>query len=157
MGAEYRFVDRWSVQAPLTDVYEVVGNTLGYPTWWGDVFVSVEGDEGPPRPGRQATIVSRGFLPYRLRWQAQIVEANAPHGFSFTMTGDFVGGGSWTFVESVAGVDATFDFRPRVEKAGVKQLTPVLRPVFRWNHSWAMKRGERGLRKLFEERRGNAS
>jgi hypothetical protein len=145
------------VQPPLPDVYEVVGNTLGYSDWWGDVFASVEGDDGPPRPGRQATIVSRGLLPYRLRWQAQIVEANAPHGFSFTMTGDFVGGGSWTFAESAGGVDATFDFRPRVEKAGVKQLTPLLRPVFRWNHSWALKHGERGLRKLFEERRSNAS
>lgn len=150
MAAEYRFLDRWSVQGPLADVYEVVGNTLGYPTWWGDVFVSVDGDEGPPRPGRQATIVSRGLLPYRLRWQAQIVEANAPHGFSFTMTGDFVGTGGWTFAEAGGLVSATFDFRPRVEKAGVKQLTPALRPIFRWNHSWAMKRGERGLWKLFE-------
>jgi hypothetical protein len=150
VAAQYQFVDRWSVAAPLADVYEVMGNTLGYPAWWGDVFVSVEGDDGPPRPGRHATIVSRGFLPYRLRWQAQVVEANAPHSFSFTMTGDFVGGGSWAFSEEDDGtVSATFDFRPRVEKAGVKQLTPVLRPVFRWNHAWAMKHGERGLRKLF--------
>jgi uncharacterized protein YndB with AHSA1/START domain len=148
VAAQYQFVDRWSVRAPLEQVYDAIGNTLGYPTWWGDVFVSVDGDDGPPRPGRQATIVSRGFLPYRLRWQAQIVEANPPHSFSFTMTGDFVGEGNWTFVEGDGGVDATFDFRPRVEKAGVKQLTPVLRPVYRWNHSWAMKRGERGLRKL---------
>jgi uncharacterized protein YndB with AHSA1/START domain len=154
VAAQYQFVDRWSVAAPLEEVYDIVGNTLGYPSWWGDVFVSVEGDEGPPRPGRQATIVSRGFLPYRLRWQAQIVEANAPHGFSFRMNGDFVGEGSWTFVEGGDSIHATFDFRPRVEKAGVKQLTPVLRPVFRWNHSWAMKRGERGLRKLFAAGRG---
>jgi uncharacterized protein YndB with AHSA1/START domain len=148
MAAQYQFVDQWTVAVPLEQVYDVVGNTLDYPSWWGDVFISVEGDDGPPRPGRQATIVSRGFLPYRLRWQAQIVEANAPHGFSFTMTGDFVGEGSWTFAEANGVVEATFDFRPRVEKAGVKQLTPVLRPVFRWNHSWAMTRGELGLRQV---------
>ncbi len=148
MAAQYQFVDQWSVAAPLEQVYDVVGNTLDYPSWWGDVFISVEGDDGPPRPGRQATIVSRGFLPYRLRWQAQIVEASAPHGFSFTMTGDFVGEGSWTFAEVNGVVEATFDFRPRVEKAVVKQLTPVLRPVFRWNHSWAMTRGEHGLRQV---------
>ena len=96
MYNEYRFVDRLFVPAPLDDTYEVVGDTLGYPSWWGDVFVRVEGDDGPPRPGRHVEIVSRGLLPYRLRWEAEVVEAEAPHRFDFTMTGDFVGGGSWT-------------------------------------------------------------
>ena len=29
-----------------------------------------------------------------------------------------------------------------MNKAGVKQLSPVLRPLFRWNHNWTMRRGE---------------
>ena len=149
---EYRFVDRWFVRAPLEAVYDVVGDTLGYPGWWGDVFVSVEGDAGPPRPGRHASIVSRGFLPYRLRWEAQVVEADAPRGFAFTMRGDFVGSGSWTFDSADGGTSAVFEFRPRVEKPGVKQLSPVLKPLFRWNHRWAMQRGERGVNALFERR-----
>jgi hypothetical protein len=28
-----------------------------------------------------------------------------------------------------------------VNKAGVRQLTPVLRPLFRSNHAWTMRRG----------------
>jgi polyketide cyclase/dehydrase/lipid transport protein len=149
---EYRFVDRWFVGAGLEAIYDLVGDTLGYPGWWGDVFVSVEGDAGPPRPGRQARIVSRGFLPYLLRWEAQIVEADAPRHFAFVMTGDFVGGGSWTFDAADGGTRAIFDFRPRVEKPGVKQLSPVLKPLFRWNHRWAMQRGERGANAVFEHR-----
>ena len=150
MYNEYRFVDCWFVRAPAQQVYDVVGDTLGYPRWWGDVFVSVEGDGGPPRPGRHVTIVSRGFLPYLLRWEAEIVEADAPRGFDFTMTGDFVGRGSWSFESAGGGTNAVFDFRPGVEKPGVKQLSPVLKPLFRWNHRWAMKRGERGANALFE-------
>lgn len=148
MYNEYRFVDRWLVPAPVETAYDVVGDTLGYPRWWGDVFVSVEGDGGPPRPGRHVQIVSRGFLPYRLRWEAEVSEADAPGGFAFTMTGDFVGGGSWSFEPADGGTLAVFDFRPRVEKPGVKQLSPVLKPLFRWNHRWAMERGQRGVRGL---------
>lgn len=149
---EYRFVDRWFVRAPPEAVYDVVGDTLGYPGWWGDVFVSVEGDAGPPRSGRRARIVSRGFLPYLLSWEAEVVEADAPRRFAFTMTGDFVGSGSWTFDSVDGGTSAVFEFRPRVEKPGVKQLSPVLKPLFRWNHRWAMQRGERGVNALFERR-----
>jgi hypothetical protein len=61
--SEYRFVDRWFVNAPVDVAYDVIGDTLGYPRWWGDVFTGVEGDGGPPRPGRHVRIVSRGFLP----------------------------------------------------------------------------------------------
>src|SRR3954453_10159151 len=148
MSNEYRFVDRWFAHAPVAQAYDVIGDTLGYPRWWGDVFVSVTGDGGPPRPGRHVQIVSRAFLPYRLRWEAEITEADAPNGFAFSMTGDFVGAGSWTFEPDEGGTNAVFDFRPRVEKAGVKQLSPVLKPLFRWNHAWAMKRGQRGIDSL---------
>jgi Polyketide cyclase / dehydrase and lipid transport len=149
VGSDYLFVDRWFVHAPLETTYETIGDTLGYPDWWGDVFVSVEGDGGPPRAGRHVRIVSRGFLPYLLRWEAEITEAEAPARFAFMMTGDFVGSGSWRFDAAGDGTNAVFDFRPRVEKAGVKQLSPVLKPLFRWNHRWAMNRGERGVNALF--------
>jgi hypothetical protein len=65
------------------------------------------------------------------------------------MIGDFVGGGSWSFESTEGGTTAVFEFRPRVEKPGVKQLSPLLKPLFRWNHRWAMKRGERGVNSLF--------
>ena len=149
--ASYQFVDRWFVPGPVDEVYERIGDTLSYPSWWGAVFVSVEGDGGPPRPGRHVKIVSRGFLPYLLRWEAEIESVDPPRGFAFTMTGDFVGTGSWMFEPAEGGTNATFDFRPRVEKPVVKYLTPILRPLFRTNHSWAMKRGEEGARKLFAE------
>ena len=145
MYNEYRFVDRWIVHAPPAVAYDTIGDTLGYPGWWGDVFVSVDGDGGPPRRGRHVRIVSRGFLPYRLRWEAEVSDAEAPRRFGFTMTGDFVGSGSWSFEPAEGGTSAVFEFRPRVEKPGVKQLSPLLKPVFRWNNRWAMVRGERGL------------
>jgi hypothetical protein len=31
------------------------------------------------------------------------------------------------------------------DKALLRLLTPVLRPAFRWNHSWAVERAKEGL------------
>jgi uncharacterized protein YndB with AHSA1/START domain len=145
VAAQYQFIDRWYIPAPIEDVYDVIGDQLDYPKWWGKVFVAVTGDGGPPRPGRRASLVSKGFLPYKLRWNAEVVEADRPRGFRFTMEGDFVGGGEWTLEEREGGTQATLDFRPAVEKPGVKQLTPILRPLFGANHRWAMRRGQEGI------------
>ena len=155
MRAEYQFVDRWFVPgARIEDVYDVIGEQLEYPKWWGDVFLAVTGDEGPPRPGRRASILSRGFLPYKLRWSSEIVEAQRPRGFRMTVSGDFVGGGEWTLEEVDGGGSATLDWRPVVEKPFVKQLTPVLRPLFRVNHVWAMRRGQEGIVEYMRRRGG---
>jgi uncharacterized protein YndB with AHSA1/START domain len=143
--AQYQFIDRWYVPAPIGDVYDVIGDQLGYTAWWEKVFLAVTGDGGPPRPGRRASIVSKGFLPYKLRWDAEVVEADPPRGFRFRMEGDFMGDGDWTLEEADGGTRATLDFRPAVEKPFVKQLTPILRPLFQANHRWAMRRGQEGI------------
>jgi hypothetical protein len=60
------------------------------------------------------------------------------------------------FEPAEGGTKAIFDFRPRVEKPGVKQLSPILKPLFRWNHRRAMTLGERGVNTLFDRRRATA-
>ena len=37
------------------------------------------------------------------------------------------------------------DWRPVVAKPFVRQLTPVLRPLFRANHNWTMRRGQQRI------------
>ena len=93
MAAHYRFLDRWLVPAAPEEVYDVIGDQLAYPVWWGESFLDVQGDEGPPRPGRRATILSRGYLPYKLRWQAVITACERPRRIEIELAGDFLGGG----------------------------------------------------------------
>lgn len=158
MRAEYRFVDQWFVPgASPEEVYDVLGDQLSYPRWWSDVFLEVEGDEGEPRPGRRARVKARGFLPYRLRYTAETVEADRPRRISVALSGDFGGGGDWTIESGEGGTHATLDWRPHVEKPVVKYLTPILRPLFRANHTWAMVRGQRHIIELFERRRDASS
>ena len=61
----------------------------------------------------------------------------------------------WTYlafhrIEALAAeTGAVLDWRPSVRKPLVRYLTPVLRPLFRSNHAWTMRRGlESALRVL---------
>jgi len=62
----------------------------------------------------------------------------------------------WTFVQEGAWVGVTFDWRLRVEKMGVKELSPLLKPIFAANHRWAMRRGEESLKLELARRRAKA-
>jgi len=148
VGAEYRFVDVWQVPLPIERAYDVLGDPLGYPEWWPEAFPEAEGDPGPPKPGNRVDVVSRGFLPYRLRWTLTCVAVERPTRIEAEMTGDFIGTSTWTLTEVDGGTRAVLDFRPAVTKPLVRHLTPLLRPLFRANHRWAIRRGEQAVRRL---------
>jgi uncharacterized protein YndB with AHSA1/START domain len=141
MTAHYRFVDVWHLDAPPERVYEVLSCPREYPDWWGNAFLEAEGDAGPAAPGKRARLVTRGLLPYRLRWELECVDAVAPRTLVSRLSGDFEGEGIWTFEPLGGGTRATLEWRPRVTKPLVRRLTPLLRPLFAWNHRWAMRRG----------------
>lgn len=145
MPAAYRFLDRWVVPHPIERVFAAVGEPVLYPTWWSDVFVEATGDSGPPTPGNRVTVLARGFLPYKLRFTLETTEVEAPTRIKSVLHGDFEGSGEWNLHESDGVTIAELDWRPIVNKAFVKQLTPVLRPLFRSNHNWTMKRGQQRI------------
>ena len=98
------------------------------------------------------SVVARGFLPYKLRFTLETTEVEEPTRIRSALHGDFEGSGEWRLREENGATIAELDHRPIVNKAFVKQLTPVLRPLFRANHNWTMKRGqERILTYLAEE------
>jgi uncharacterized protein YndB with AHSA1/START domain len=138
----YRFVDEWLVPASPEWVYELLSCPRDYPAWWGDAFVRGEGDDGPAAPGKRARLLTRGRLPYRLRWELTCVEAIAPSRLVSRIEGDFVGCGTWTLTEAEGGTRVVLDWDVEVRKPLVRRLTPLLRPLFAWNHRWAMRRGE---------------
>jgi hypothetical protein len=92
--------------------------------------------------------VTRGLLPYRLRWELTCVEAVAPARLVSRIEGDFVGEGVWTISRAEGGTRAVLEWNVEVRKGLVRRLTPVLRPLFAWNHGWAMARGLAGITAL---------
>ena len=146
MPAAYRFLDRWVIRAPIEQVYDTIGEPLSYERWWTDFVIRATGDSGPPTPGKRNELLVKAYLPYKVNFGLEVVEAERPRRILSRLSKDFDGTGLWTLEQPGDETVATLDWRPSVNHALIKHLTPVLRPLFRSNHNWAMRRGERQLR-----------
>jgi len=145
MPAAYRFLDRWLIAAPIERVYDVIGDPLAYERWWTDFVLRASGDEGLPRPGKRNELLVKAYLPYKVNFGLEVIEAERPTRILSRLSKDFDGTGEWTLRETDGTTEAMLDWRPSVNHALIKYLTPVLRPLFRSNHNWAMRRGERQI------------
>jgi len=144
MASEYVFIDEWDVDAPRAAVYEALADSRTYPEWWKPVYITVEAD-GPPEPGCVARHEFKGQLPYHLKTTSEIVRAEPPGEFEVKVVGDLTGRGVWTLTDKDGGTHVRFDWRVYADRPLLRYLTPILRPVFRWNHNWSIKRAIEGL------------
>lgn len=139
MAREYVFVDEWDVDAPQDVVYDIVADARTYPEWWKPVYLSVEGDE------RVTQHRFKGRLPYTLKMRAELVREERPRQFEVSVDGDLRGKGIWTFTPREGGTHVRWDWIVFADRPLLRYLTPVLRPLFRWNHSWAVARAREQL------------
>jgi uncharacterized protein YndB with AHSA1/START domain len=144
MAAEYVFVDEWDVDAPIEAVFEALADARTYPRWWRPVYIESEAD-GPAEVGRVSRHYFKGRLPYKLRTTSTIVALTRPTSFETEVEGDLSGRGVWTLTPAGGGTHVRFDWRVNADRALLRYLTPILRPVFRWNHNWAIARAIEGL------------
>ena len=144
MAREYVFLDEWDVDAPQERVFEALADARTYPEWWTPTYKEV-GADGPPEEGRVSRQRFGGKLPYTLKTTSRIVRMNCPREFEIEVDGDLRGRGVWTLTPRDGGVRVQFDWRVFADRPLLRYLTPVLRPVFRWNHNVAIKDAMRGL------------
>lgn len=144
-ASEYVFLDEWDADAPREAVFEALADARTYPEWWKPVYIAVEAD-GPPELGRVSRHKFKGRLPYHLQTRSEIVRYEPPAEFEVRVDGDLSGRGTWTLSSQKGGeVHVRFDWRVYADRPLLRYLTPVLRPVFRWNHDWSVKRAIDGL------------
>ena len=142
---EYVFVDEWDVAAPLEAVHAAVGDASTYPEWWRPTYISVrtEGDAGVGQVNHHHF---RGPLPYTLKATTTTTRYEPPALVETAVDGDLRGTGTWTLTPAAdGGTHVRFDWRVFADRPFLRVLTPVLRPVFRWNHAWAITRAQAGL------------
>jgi len=144
---DYHFVTTWRVEGTCGEVADVLGDPLALARWWPSVYLSVEELQPPDSRGlgRRVRLHTKGWLPYTLKWEFEVVESRYPYGFTVVASGDFDGRGVWTFTQNGRGVDIEYDWRIRAEKPLLRSLSFLLRPIFEANHRWAMARGEESL------------
>jgi hypothetical protein len=144
---DYQFVSHWVIEDEINDVYDVLTDVDRYPLWWPEVYLSVQQIEPGDANGvgKSARLLTKGKLPYRLRWEMRVIEAHRPQQFTIQASGDFVGRGIWTLQQAADRVQMRFDWRLRAQKPLIRYLSFLFKPVFRANHFWAMARGQEGL------------
>lgn len=148
----------WTFEATAEEISEILSDIEGLARWWPLVYLSVKtlepGDENGI--GRRVELLTKGRLPYTLKWQFTVIESDPPFGFAIQAQGDFMGRGVWTLEPRGKLTDVNFDWRIRAEKPLLKRMSFFLKPVFAWNHRWAMRVGERCLREEIARRRTEA-
>ena len=99
---------------------------------------------------------TKGWLPYTLEWEFEVVESRYPYGFVLIADGDFDGRGEWTFRQDGPDVAIAYDWRLRAEKPLLRQLSFLMKPLFEANHRWAMAQGEESLKLELARRRASS-
>lgn len=142
---EYVFVDEWDVAAPQEAVFNALADARTYPEWWKQVYIDVQAD-GPPAVGMESRQHFKGRLPYHLNTRSVVVEMDAPRLIRGDVDGDLRGTGVWTLTPNDdGGTHVRFDWRVYADRKLLRVLTPLLRPVLRWNHNWSIARAIEGL------------
>jgi hypothetical protein len=152
---DYHFVTRWRVAGTVGEVADVLANPVELTRWWPSVYLEAE-EISPPDGrglGRRVRLLTKGWLPYTLRWEFVVAESRYPNGFTLEATGDFVGRGVWTFTQDGPLVDMVYDWRIRAEKPLLRTLSGMVRPLFEANHRWAMCQGRESLEIELRRRR----
>jgi hypothetical protein len=152
---EYHFIDKWRVAGDVKEVADIIDDALSLPRWWPSVYFEVNEIEagGEGGLGKLISLRAAGWLPYTLRINFRTVESRYPNGFSMEASGDLEGTGIWTFEQDGPYVRISYDWTIRANKPIIRRLSFLLKPIFRSNHNWTMKRGEESLKLELTRRR----
>ncbi len=138
---QYHFEDHWHVPFPIGDVFDVLAEPEKFPDWWQGVYLRTM-----PIAGNRIDALARGWLPYKLRFVIETVRREKPALIEFKATGDFrTDSSKWILMPEGSGTHVVLDWNPIVDKAVIRMFSPVLKPLFEWNHHWTMRRGEKQI------------
>ena len=157
MANQFHFITRWRVKGTAEEVFAILGAPLEYPRWWPSAYLMVREIATGDRVGRGRSVglLTRGWLPYRLRWQATTSEVRLPERFVVQASGDFEGRGIWSIVQDGAFTDITFDWKLTAKKRLLRMLSPLFHTAFEANHRWAMEQGRMSLELELERYRSS--
>jgi hypothetical protein len=150
------FVDEWNVRASADAAFAVLSDLRTYAEWGGITYRACESD-GPPALGRTVRVHIKGPLPFSLRFEGTITHLEHPSEIRMTATGDF--DGEWHLRLEPDGdtVKVRSQWRLTPRRPPPRLLEPMLRPLFRWNHTSMINRANAGLQRYLDGRSAPSS
>ena len=152
-------VSYWRLDARPEELTEIVLDPESIHFWCPMELMDSEVVERgrPDGLGMTIKVFTKGFLPYHLFLIAKIVDL-VPHRFmAIAVQGDFEGLAHMS-VEPVDEriCEAKFHWRTDIHHPWFRHFKRVLRPVFLWNHKWAMRRCRRLMQQEVYRRRNRS-
>jgi hypothetical protein len=150
-SSDYHFVTHWRVKGPIQIAFEILKDGKNYAHWWKPAYVSSE-EVG----SQKVESLVRAKLPYTLRFTSQLIQETPPSELKIHATGELEGTGLWKLKQEGESTVIDFNWDVRANKAVVRWLSFLLKPLFSWNHDWVMNTGEKALQSEINRRKTNA-
>lgn len=146
--ADYNFLTVWKFDAPLERVYNTVHNADEYHLWWkGQSKVETIKRGDALGVGAVKKFKTRSVLPYTLIYTGTVLEVEPLKKVVGTTTGELEGRGTWIFETEKEISIVKYYWVVKTNSLLMNFLTPVMKPIFEWNHDVVMRWGEEGLAK----------
>lgn len=145
---DFHLITHWQLDAPLGRVWDLLIKVEDLPQWWRAVK-SVEliqpGDSNGIGAVRRMTW--RTALPYELSFDMRTIRVEPMTLIEGEAFGELDGLGRWTLSERDGVTHVRYDWIVKVTKPWMRLMSPILRPVFAWNHDKVMAWGLEGIRR----------
>lgn len=146
--AKYEFVTIWRFQSPPEPVWEMIYHSDRWPEWWKGVErVERVRAGGENDIGSIYRYTWKSKLPYRLTFEMQLTKVEPMRIIEGTALGELSGTGRWQLSFADGITTARYDWQVETTKRWMNLLTPLARPLFKWNHNVVMRWGAEGLAK----------
>ncbi|MBS0461381.1 MAG: SRPBCC family protein [Proteobacteria bacterium] len=154
----FDLVSHWRIHAPVDRVWEALTNPAAWPHWWPYVrAVHTLREGGADGVGTLRRIDWATRLPYRIVIEVESIECVRHRRLRGRAHGQLDGEGVWLLRDEPGFTDVTYVWRVRLQRRWMRWLSPLLAPMFRWNHDGVMRSGEAGLRRYLEHDAAPAS
>jgi uncharacterized protein YndB with AHSA1/START domain len=155
---QYQFVTVWEVESTPDEVFDILDDPADLVRWWPSVYLDVVVEEPGDEQGvgKVVSLLTKGWLPYKLRWTFRVTEKVRPSRIALDAWGDLDGHAEWSISPPGPQVRARYDWRVRADETLLRHLTFLFEPVFSANHRWAMARGEESLKAELDRRRAES-
>ena len=147
---DYHFNTYWLLEATEEEVFNILNKPSQLSRWWPAVYLDVEViEEGPVDGMKQlVNVFTKGFLPYTIKWSFRSTRKVFPQRLELEAFGDLEGKGVWTIKQKSGSkyCEVHYDWRIKAEKPLFRKFSFILKPIFEFNHEWAMHRGEKSIK-----------
>ena len=150
--ASYSFLTTWVLETPCAPVWDAIYDIDHWHDWWRGVHLVERLEDGDANGvGALFRHDWRSVIPYPVRFETRITRIEPYHLIEADADGELAGTGRWRFFEGRE-TAVTYEWNVRTTSLWMNLVSPIARPIFRWNHNVVMRQGGECLAQLLGTR-----